>query len=152
SNSRERVLTQDELRKLWRGLGDGHFADIVRLLLLTGQRRSEIGGLTWAEGDLERKAIVLAPDRTKNSRSHEVPLSTQALAILARQDRRGEFVFSKFMNWFAGKASLDQRVGIAPWTLHDLRRSAATYMAELGVNPWHVEAVLNHQSGHKQGI
>jgi len=150
--SRDRVLTHDELKRLWRGLGDGHFADIVRLLLLTGQRRTEIGRLTWSEVDFDRKMIVLAPDRTKNSRSHEVPLSTQALAILQRQDRRTEFVFSKYINWFVAKAKLDQRVGIAPWRLHDCRRSAATYMAEIGVLPHIVEAVLNHQSGHKSGV
>jgi integrase len=151
-NSRDRVLSQDELRKLWRGLGEGHFADIVRLLLLTGQRRTEIGRLIWAEVDLDRKLIVLAPDRTKNSRSHEVPLSHQALAILQRQDRRTEYVFSKYMNWFAGKAALDQRVGIAPWTLHDLRRTCATNLGELGVQPHHIEAVLNHYSGHRSGV
>jgi integrase len=152
--SRDRVLSPDELRKLWRGLGDGRFADIVRLLLLTGQRRTEIGRLTWAEVDLERKMIVLAPDRTKNSRTHEVPLSTQALAILARQPRRTEFVFSRrgFMNWADAKARLDQRVAIAPFRLHDLRRSAATYMAEIGVLPHIIEAVLNHQSGHKASV
>ena len=151
-HSRERVLTQDELRKLWRGLGDGHFADIVRLLLLTGQRRTEIGRLTWSEVDLERRLIILAPGRTKNSRPHEVPLSAQALAILARQDRRTEFVFSKFVNWFAAKAALDQRVGIAAWTLHDLRRTAATGMAELGILPHDIETTLNHVSGHKAGV
>jgi len=151
-NSRDRVLTQEELRKLWHSLGDGHFADIVRLLLLTGQRRTEIGRLAWAEVDLDRKLIVLAPDRTKNSRSHEVPLSTQALTILRRQDRRTEYVFSKFMNWFAGKAALDQRVGIAPWTLHDLRRTCATNLGELGIQPHHIEAILNHYSGHRVGV
>jgi integrase len=150
--SRDRVLTPDELKRLWRSLGDGHFADIVRLLLLTGQRRTEIGRLTWSEVDFDRKMIVLAPDRTKNSRSHEVPLSTQALAIIERQDQRTEFVFSKYMGWDAAKAKLDERVGIAPWRLHDLRRSAATYMAELGVQPHHIEAVLNHQSGHKASV
>ena len=78
--SRERLLTPEELRKLWRALGDDPFSDVVRLLLLTGQRRNEIGKLTWAEVDLARKMIVLAPERTKNSRPHEVPLSAQALA------------------------------------------------------------------------
>jgi integrase len=148
------VLTQDELRKLWRGLGDGRFADIVRLLLMTGQRRTEIGRLTWAEVDLDRKLIVLAPDRTKNSRSHEVALSAQALAILQRQPRRAEFVFSKrgFNNWAYAKTGLDQRAGIAPWRLHDLRRTCATGMAEIGVLPHIVEAVLNHVSGHKGGV
>src|SRR5262249_39245921 len=74
--SRDRVLTQAELRKLWHALGDGRFPDIVRLLLLTGQRRNEIGRLTWSEVDLKRKLIVLGAERTKNSRSHEVPLSS----------------------------------------------------------------------------
>jgi integrase len=152
--SRERVLAREELRELWHNLGDGRFYDILRLLLLTGQRRNEIGKLRWSEVDLGRKLIVLAPERTKNGRSHELPLSTQALAILERQPRRTEFVFSRrgFMNWAEAKTTLDQRLGIAPWRLHDLRRTAATGMAELGVQPWYVEAVLNHQSGHKAGI
>jgi integrase len=154
NGGRERVLSQEELRKLWLNLGEGRFADIVRLLLLTGQRRTEIGRLTWSEVDLDRKVIVLGAERTKNRRSHEVPLSHQALAILQQQERRTDFVFSRrgFMNWADAKARLDERADIAPWTLHDLRRSAATYMAELGVNPWHVEAVLNHRSGHKQRV
>jgi integrase len=154
NGGRERVLSTEELKRLWRSLGDGRFADIVRLLLLTGQRRSEIGRLTWAEVDLDRKLIVLAPERTKNSRQHEVPLSSQALAILARQPRRTEFVFSRrgFMNWADAKARLDQRAGIASWRLHDARRTCATNLANLGVLPHHIEAVLNHQSGHKASV
>jgi integrase len=156
-HSRERVLTQDELRQLWRGLGDEPFADIVRLLLLTGQRRNEIGHLQWAEVDLARKLITLAPARTKNSRQHELPLSSQALAILARQPRRNstEFVFGKhegFTSWSAEKAKLDRRVGIADWHLHDLRRTCATHLGELGVQPHHIEAILNHYSGHRAGV
>jgi len=150
---RDRVLTHDELRKLWRGLGSDRFSEIVRLLLLTGQRRTEISGLTWAEANLERKVIVLPPERTKNFRSHEVPLSTQALAILARQPR-GALVFGEraFTDWSRAKAALDQRIGIAPWKLHDLRRTFATMAAELGVLPHIVESVLNHVSGHKAGV
>jgi len=87
NGSRERVLTPDELRKLWRGLGDGDFDNVVRLLLLTGQRRNEIGHLQWSEIDTARKMIVLAPDRTKNSRQHELPLSSQALARLSNTNR-----------------------------------------------------------------
>jgi integrase len=156
-NGRDRVLTQDELRKLWRNLGDGRFADIVRLLLLTGQRRNEIGNLQWSEIDLARKLIVLAPERTKNGRVHELALSRQALAIIERQPRRNSsgFLFSDvqgFKDWGGAKAKLDQRAGIAEWTLHDLRRSCATQMAELGVLPHIIEAVLNHVSGHKAGV
>jgi integrase len=155
--SRERVLSPEELKSLWRGLDDGHFSNIVRLLLLTGQRRNEIGRLAWTELDLPRKLIVLAPDRTKNSRQHEVPLSRQALAIIERQPRRNTtgFLFSEkgaFGNWSKVKAALDQRVGIAPWTLHDLRRTCATYLAELGILPHVIETTLNHVSGHKAGV
>jgi integrase len=155
--SRERVLTQDELRKLWRSLGDDRFGDIIRLLVLTGQRRNEIGHLQWSEVDLARKLIILPANRTKNGRKHELPLSQQALAIIERQPRRNssEFLFSDvegFKNWDYGKQRLDQRTGIAQYTLHDLRRTAATQMAELGVQPHIIEAVLNHVSGHKGGV
>src|SRR5262249_1435847 len=88
NGSRERVLTRDELRKLLHALGDDPFSDIVRLLLLTGQRRTEMGGLVWSEVGLARKLIVLPPERTKNGRQHELPLSRQALAIVERQPRR----------------------------------------------------------------
>jgi integrase len=154
--SRERVLTHDELRQLWRGLGDDRFSDIIRLLLLTGQRRNEIGHLQWSEVDLAKRQIVLGAERTKNSREHTIPLSTQALAILDRQPRRNSsgFIFAErgFHDWAGPKTKLDARVGIAPYRLHDLRRTAATQMAELGVQPHIIEAVLNHVSGHKGGV
>jgi len=151
SGPRERVLTEAELRKLWAALGQNWYSDIVRLLLLTGQRREEIGALAWSEIDFDRGMIVLAPVRTKNSRHHQLPLSRQALAILQHQPRR-DFLFSRrkgFANWVRPKAALDKHLGIAPWRLHDLRRTCATGMAELGVQPHIIEAVLNHASGHK---
>jgi integrase len=158
NGSRERVLTPEELKALWHSLGDDCFSDILRLLLLTGQRRNEIGHLQWSEVDLARKLIVLPPARTKNSRQHELPLSGQALAILARQSRRNSsgFVFGVgargFNEWSGSKAALDARVRIADWHLHDLRRTCATGMAELGTQPHIIEAVLNHVSGHKAGV
>jgi len=99
--SRERVLTQTELAQLWTTLGQsnstplGQFGDIVRLLILTGQRRNEIAALRWDEVDFDRAVITLPPARTKNNRTHELPLSPLALAILQRQPRRKgqEFVF-----------------------------------------------------------
>jgi integrase len=152
--SRERVLTPEELRRLWSGLGTDTFSEIVRLLLLTGQRRNEIGHLRWAE--IERGMIVLPPERTKNGRLHELPLSHQALAILSHLPRRSDFLFGGgkrgFNDWADAKARLDQRLGIAEWRLHDLRRTAATQMAELGTQPHIIEAVLNHVSGHKGGV
>jgi integrase len=154
--SRERVLTPEELRKLWHGLGTDRFSDIVRLLLLTGQRRNEIGRLSWAEIDLAKGMILLPPERVKNGREHSVPLSSQALTIFERQPRRNssDFLFGErgFNDWDRAKQRLDQCLGIAPWRLHDLRRTAATQMAELGVQPHIIEAVLNHISGHKGGV
>jgi integrase len=156
NNSRERVLTQEELRQLWRTLGDGTFADIVRLLLLTGARRSEIGSLRWSEVDPARKQVVLPPERVKNGREFTLPLSTQALAILTRQPRRNstDFVFNDrgYQDWDRGKSALDKRLPIAPWRLHDLRRTCATQLGELGVQPHHIEAILNHYSGHRSGV
>jgi integrase len=153
---RERVLTQSEIDKVWAALDQDKFSDIVRLLLLTGQRRNEIGALAWDEVDLARGMIVLPAHRTKNKRKHEVPLSAQALAILARLPRRNttDFLFGKrgFTDWEGGKGRLDERLGIAPWRLHDLRRTCATGMAESGVQPHIIEAVLNHVSGHKAGV
>jgi len=158
NGSRERVLTQGELRQLWQALpqiNDG-FADIIRLLLLTGQRRNEIGYLVWREVDLKRGIIVFGPERTKNRKAHELPLSRQAVTILARQPRRNstEFVFSEkgFRDWDRAKKRLDRRLGIADWHLHDLRRTCATQLGELGIQPHHIEAILNHYSGHRAGV
>ncbi len=172
SGPRDRVLSQEELVTIWRGLGEDRFSNIVRLLILTGQRRNEIGGLRLSEIDFDRGLIVLPPARTKNKRQHELPLSPQASAILrraingvahnAKLDRNGNgngkandvgmFGVNGFGGWFDYKASLDRRVGLAQWRLHDLRRTAATMMAELGVLPHIIEAILNHVSGHKSGV
>jgi integrase len=152
AGGRERVLTNDELRKLWAALRDDSFGDIIRLLVLTGQRRNEIGKLQWSEIDFARKLIVLPAERTKNSRQHELPLSSQALEILQRRDRADSFVFDGFGSWAHAKEALDKRLGIAPFRLHDLRRTSATGIAELGVQPHVIESVLNHVSGHKAGV
>ena len=158
NGSRERVLTQEELRQLWQTLPqiNAGFADIIRLLLLTGARRNEIGLLTWSEIDFKRGMIVLGPDRTKNRKTFELPLSTQALAILQRQLRRNstEFVWTDkgYQDWDRAKQRLDRRLGIADWHLHDLRRTAATQLGELGILPHVVEQTLNHVSGAKAGV
>jgi len=154
--SRDRTLSQTELMTLLKALDadPGPFADIVRMLVLTGQRREEIGALRWSEVDFERGLIVLPPDRTKNKRLHELPLSTQVRAVLDRQPRKNEWVFGRrWTSWSRHRAILGERLnGMQPWRLHDLRRTAATGMAEIGILPHIVEAVLNHISGHKGGI
>jgi len=163
-NGRDRVLSEMELTALFKALGDDDFSDVIRLLLLTGQRRNEVGGLRWSEVDWSRNLIVFQPDRTKNKRLHELPMSSQVQAILARrrapavasrgQDGLGEFVFgSRFTTWSTSKEWLDRRLnGMQPWRLHDLRRSAATHLGELGVLPHVIETILNHVSGHRAGV
>jgi integrase len=154
--SRERVLSDAELKAIWNACPDDDFGAAVKLLILTGQRRTEIGSLRWDEvGDDE---ITLAASRTKNSRAHVVPLSNQAKAILSRLRRDGrQCVFGPrdrgFADWARGKTALDSCTAqVADWTLHDLRRTAVTRMAELGVQPHIIEAVVNHVSGHKGGV
>jgi integrase len=151
TQSRDRVLSEEEIATIWRNLGTDAFSDIVRLLILTGQRRQEIGGLRWAE--IAGDSIILPPARTKNSRTHELPLPSQALAIIRGQPRSGEYVFGNFTYWSYPKGVLDQRCGLPHWTLHDLRRTVATMMHDrLDVLPHIVESILNHQSGHKAGV
>ena len=94
--SRDRTLSEAELGAVLGALGSDPFSDIVRLLVLTGQRRTEIGSLRWNEVDFERGLIVLPPERSKNHRQHEFPISSQVRAIIERQPRRNSspFLFS----------------------------------------------------------
>jgi integrase len=159
--SRERVLTDAEIGAVWHACRKDDHGNIVKLLLLTGQRQAEIGSLRWDE--VQGSQIILPGERTKNKRPHIVPLSAPAAAILDRLrvvDRT--LVFGRddshgFGGWGKSKKQLDKRIanGGAPiphWTLHDLRRTAATGMIGLGIEPHHVEAVLNHVSGHRAGV
>jgi integrase len=168
---RTRVPSEVELAAVWRATDDASdYSRICRLLILTACRRKELGALGWQEVDLERGLIELPGERVKNSTDHLLPLSEPALAILedTPQERReeGRFIFGKdrsaegFNGWAAGKFALDKRIAkarggkpLAAWTVHDIRRSVATHLAELGIaQPHIIEAILNHQSGHKAGI
>jgi integrase len=156
--ARDRVLTDKELATVWNGLPENGYGHIIRLLILTGCRRDEIGGLRWSEINEEARLIVLPGERTKNGRTHQVPLSKVALEIIGSIARRvnREFVFGEgkggFSGWSKAKATLDAQLGLKPWRLHDLRRTASTRMADLGVQPHIIEATLNHVSGHKAGV
>jgi integrase len=147
--TRDRVLSNDELRRIWNAAGDGPYGTVVKLLILTGQRRGEIAQLRWSE--IDAGAITLSGERTKNKRPHVVPLGPTARALLAEQPRTGDAVF-KFATWSTHKRLLDQRSGVSGWTIHDIRRSAATGMADIGIPPHIIEQILNHQSGHKGGV
>jgi integrase len=166
-NSRDRVLTPSELRAIWMALPANDYAPIVKLLMLTGARASEIS-------DLRRHEIVgdeirLPGERAKNHRAHIIPLSPTAQTILAdiplRANPNGalrELVFGMgeggFSGWSKAKEQLDKRIEemqgkpIAPWRIHDLRRTCATSMADIGIAPHVIEAVLNHISGSKAGV
>jgi integrase len=156
--SRDRVLTDDELRRIWNACNPTEcYGAIVRLLILTGQRRDEIASLRCAE--VEDGQINLPKARTKNKRPHIVPLSDVAKEILDRFPRKdretvfGETGMTGYGALSQSKKKLDERIGkIEPWTLHDVRRTAVTGMAELGVQPHVIEAVVNHVSGHKGGV
>ena len=163
--SRDRVLADNELRLVWRALGDGQYDVIVKLLALTGQRANEIAALRWDEIDFDRDVISLPGSRTKNGRPHDIPMSSAVRSLLQSQpgaDGR-ELVFGRGSGPFSGfsrcKERLDLRLtelnGGTPlpaWVHHDLRRSVATGMADIGIAPHIIEAVLNHVSGHKGGV
>ena len=175
-----RHLSNDEIELLWRATErPGDYGAIIRLLLLTGQRREEVAGMRWSELDLDRALWSLPKERTKNGLRHDVPLSDAALIILHGVQRRPsrDLLFGEgkggFSGWSQAKDRLDARIAaararaagieapdaaaltahaLAPWRLHDLRRTVVTGMAEIGVQPHVIEAVVNHVSGHKAGV
>jgi integrase len=170
--TRARLLTGDELREIWTALRDDTYGDVVKLLVLCGARREEIGGSRWSEVDLGKGLIVLSPARTKNHREFEIVLSPPALTILESRPRLKwpdgspcDLVFGRgtrgFSGWVGRKADLDQRIMAArkaraadampAWTLHDIRRLVSTTLHDrLGVAPHVVESILGHV-GHKAG-
>jgi integrase len=160
---RDRVLTDEEIRIIWRNCLDDDFGKIVRLLLLTACRRDEIGGLRWDEIDLASGKLALPKERTKARRVHELTLPTTALEILKSVRRRNsrDTLFgggaSGFSAWsyntlaFGSRVTAAEGKALAPWRLHDLRRTVRTRMGRLGVLPHIAELVLNH-AGHKSGL
>jgi integrase len=161
NGARERVLSDAELAAIWNAAGDsGDFGKVVRLLMLTGTRRNEVGAMCWSELN-GGGAWTIPAARAKNKRQHTLPLSALAQSIIESVPERvgrdllfGERSKLGFCGWDNAKDRLDARLGktVAHWTLHDLRRTAATRMADLGVQPHIIEAALNHQSGHKRGV
>lgn len=155
---RQRVLKPAEIQAVLRALPNSDFGRVVRLLLLTGQRRDEVADMAWEEVDFAAGLWSLPGERTKNGIPHDVPLSLPALSILAEAPRieGRELVFGTGTGGFQGftraKGALDRASGVTKWRLHDLRRTVATGMGDLGVLPHVVEAVLNHVSGTKAGV
>jgi integrase len=156
---RDRVLSDDELRAVWRAAEATPYpyGPLVKLLLLTGQRRDEIAGARWGEIDLDRAMLTITSARMKAKAGHSVPLIPAAVEILRALPRfaAGDFVFSgqtgakPFSGFSKAKRRLDKLIGdiaggIAPYTLHDLRRTVRTRLAELGVTPFVGELVIGH--------
>src|SRR6516165_8655022 len=156
SKPRDRVLSDAELARIWNACDDGsEHSKIVRLLILSGCRRAEIGDLCWAW--FSPDTFTIPVEHSKNGRAHTLPVLPAMRSILdtvphmANRDQLFGERSHGFTRWHC-KSEFDERSGVANWTLHDLRRTVATRMADLGVQPHIVEAVLNHQSGHKGGI
>ena len=162
--SRDRVLTDAELRAVWHLSGTGDFPAIIRLLILTGQRRDEVGGMRWSEIDRAGALWTIPGDRAKNGKPHAVPLAPAALAVLDTVHERAgrDLLFGSGDGPFQGFGNAKDRLDAAmvadlgtplpAWRLHDLRRTCRTGMATLGVQPHIGEAVLNHLSGHRAGV
>lgn len=141
SKSRSRILSDDELRRVWHASGDDSFGKIVKLLILTGQRLGEITHLEHAMfGD---GVITLPSELTKNHRTHTFPIGPLTASIVEPL---------RFNGYGKSKARLDKISGVSGWTLHDLRRTFASGLASLGVNLPVVERLLNHVSGSFGGI
>jgi integrase len=159
--ARDRILSDRELAAIWKAAGDDAFGRVLKLLMLMGQRRTEVGGIAWSELDLERGIWTIPAQRTKNHRAHTLPLPSLVLHIITgvprvvdRDTLFGDRADSGLTGWARPKAALDARLGdsVMPWTLHDLRRTLATRLCDLGTAPHVVEQILNHRSGHRAGI
>ena len=153
---RDRILTDDELKRVWLTAGDDTYGKIVKLLILTGQRRGEITGLIG--GMIGTDTITLPSDYTKNGRQHVLPLGAMVKDVLGRPLPPDVLYFpargreTPFNGFSKGKAQLDERCGFSDWTVHDLRRTFASGLASLGVQLPVIERLLNHVSGSFGGI
>jgi len=162
--SRDRVLTDQELRSVWHVASDvgGLFGAITHLLMLTAQRRDEVAGMRWSELDLNGGEWVIPSARSKNGVENRVPLTDAATKIIQAQLHidGSDFVFpsgrspmtKSFSGFGKSKARLDKMSGVTDWRIHDLRRTVASGMARYQVAPHVVEKLLNHVSGILGGV
>jgi integrase len=166
--SRERVLNDDEIRTLWNGLPAAltksrNCQRIIKLCLVTGQRVGEVAGMRRDELDEAARMWLLPGERTKNKYPHNVPLSDLALGVISEalaDAGEGPFVFSSGNGALPGQAvahtiaiaTKEGRFGVAGWSAHDLRRTALTGMAALGVAPIVLGHVANHRTTTRAGV
>ena len=167
ARSRDRVLNDDEIRCLWQTLPTTlpksiSAQRILKLCLITGQRVGEAAGMRRDELDFERRVWSLPGSRTKNGFAHSVPLSSLAISIIeeALSDAGDDSIFvfpsgDGALPAMAVAKSIErarERFGIEHWTAHDLRRTALTNMAKLGVMPIVLGHIANHRSVTKAGM
>ncbi|HEY3777899.1 MAG TPA: tyrosine-type recombinase/integrase [Rhizomicrobium sp.] len=164
--ARDRIHADPELRALWKATEldvAGVYGTLVRVLLLTGQRREEVAGMRRSE--IEGNVWTIPGGRAKNGRPNVVPLTSEVIALLDELPQYGDFLFgrtgeSPFGGFSRCKESLDRQMKLElpsscqwkPWVVHDLRRSARSLMARAGVRPDIAERVLNHIIGGVQGV
>ena len=150
---RERVLSREELQRLLSALATtkGPYAAALRLILLTLARREEVTGARWRDFDLKSGLWRITADRTKNKVEHSIPLSRQALELLRMRPRGGpaDLVFASrlgglLVNWDRSTRVIMEASGTSGWTRHDLRRTGATMLGDMGETPEIIEAALNH--------
>ncbi|MFK5979714.1 MAG: tyrosine-type recombinase/integrase [Rhizobiaceae bacterium] len=162
-NTRERVLTDNEMKTiLHAATGEGFpFGQFTQLLFLTGQRRGEVAGMRHSEIDFVNGLWLLPAERTKNGSSHVVPLSSLTIDILQNIPKfsGSDLVFTtNGQTPISGFGRLKKRYDNAldcntdDWRFHDIRRTVATNMAMMGIQPHIIEAVLNHKSGIVSGV
>jgi integrase len=160
ARARDRVLSDSEIVSLWHAAEAERpeFGNIIKLLVLTGSRLNEIAGMFWPELSEDCRTWTIPSGRTKNKRAHMVPLPELARGLLG-QHRGSGYVFTtnngrtRVGSFNTIKKRLDDRMRPAqPWRIHDLRRTAATGMATLGIAPHVIEACLNHVSGARAGV
>jgi integrase len=162
--ARDRVLADREIEIIWRTCQDDHSGRIIKLLLLTGCRREEIGALKWSEVNLDTGVLTISGSRTKNHRTLELTLPPAAIDLLRsvpRLDGR-DYVFGTrggpFSGWSAAKLRLDSRIvlttgqPLSNWRVHDLRRTMRSGLGRLGVPPHVAELAINHVRGGVEAI
>ena len=159
TQKRDRVLTDAEMAAVWKAAEAtaAPFGPIVQMLMLTGQRREEVGAMAWDELSADLATWTIPGIRTKNGLPHIVLLPEPARALLTGKARTDGLVFpgeagKPFGNWSKVKAKLDKDSGVTGWRIHDLRRTMATGLQRLGVRLEVTEACLNHVSGSQSGV
>jgi integrase len=148
--ARDRVLNNEEIRAVWQAAEElGTVGRAIRFLLVTGQRRGEVGGMRWSEIDLQKRTWTLPKERTKAARAHEVPLSDLAVSLIGVCSG-SQHVFPPPFSWHRGKSALPTLA--TGWRLHDLRRTCATNLVGVGVDRIVISKLLNHAEGGVRSV